>query len=181
MPQNEASTGGVGGESELCRLIYFSCSGPNLNRAALKDILKKSARNNLEIRVTGALYLDQRYFFQILEGKRWAVNRLFRKISADPRHNSIGLISFEVVSERLFPAWSMLLLGCDASTRALYQQYCAATTFQPQNMTAAGALAFIQELAGRLQISGAPESPSTSSDHPASSTRFPFAEADGNC
>lgn len=136
----------IGGEAELCRLVYFSRSGPNVTRGALKDILSKSARNNSEIRVTGALYLDQNYFFQVLEGKRWAINRVFRKIVVDPRHSEIGVISLEVITERVFPAWSMLLLGCDSTTRKLYHRHCGGGAFHPQNMTAAGALAFIMEL-----------------------------------
>jgi hypothetical protein len=135
------------GEHELCRLIYFSRASAKITRQDLKEILAKSQQKNALTRVRGALYFDQSQFLQVLEGNRYDINRLFQKICADKRHIDVSIISFYEISERIFPNWSMLLLGSDAKARSLYQRYCGSNVFQPSNMTGAGATAFVTALA----------------------------------
>jgi hypothetical protein len=46
-------------------------------------------------------------FLQVLEGPEEGVLRLYQKISRDPRHGDVMLLTKEPIQERQFPDWSM--------------------------------------------------------------------------
>ncbi|WP_051341475.1 BLUF domain-containing protein [Azospirillum halopraeferens] len=142
-----AFTGGIAAEDEPCRLIYYSTISERLTRAGLKAILMRSRDNNRRIGVTGALCLTDRHFLQILEGRRAALNRLFTRIAADPRHRDVTIIAFIPDAERVFPDWSMLFMGADPATRAACQRFCASPVLRPERLTADMAVALLGHLA----------------------------------
>ncbi|MCK7492603.1 MAG: BLUF domain-containing protein [Comamonadaceae bacterium] len=51
--------------------------------------------------------ISEGIFLQVLEGGRSAVNRLYNRIAADPRHAEVELLSYEEIGERRFAGWSM--------------------------------------------------------------------------
>ena len=138
----------VDAEAELCRLIYFSAVRGGLSRADLKDILARSRSNNAAAGVTGALCFNNSRFLQVLEGRRLQVNKVFGRILADPRHQEVGIITFAPAAERLFPAWSMLLVGDDRLTQDLCRRFCGVTSFRPERLTAERATALVTHFAG---------------------------------
>ncbi len=94
-----------------CRLIYKSTANEEtLSNAALAKLQYTSVSNNNALGITGMLILSGDQFLQVLEGDSDRVNDLYAKITQDPRHHSIRLISFENTTERYFDTWGMRLI-----------------------------------------------------------------------
>jgi class 3 adenylate cyclase len=92
----------------LKRLTYVSKLSVPLNQKEILEIGRKASLNNQKIDVTGILIGVGDYFFQILEGEETTVNVLIEKISRDPRHRDVTILSAESgCEERLFSDWNM--------------------------------------------------------------------------
>jgi len=97
----------------MLSLIYVSTSVKLLNDEELLDILKISRENNSSKDVTGLLLYKGGNFMQVLEGPDEAVEALYEKIKADPRHKDVNVLSREQISARQFPAWEMAFQNLD--------------------------------------------------------------------
>jgi hypothetical protein len=101
----------------LYRLIYCSRNviGQAMPNAVLEDevraILATARRCNTADNVTGALLFTASGFAQVLEGTRDVVERTFERISGDPRHADVTVLSFTPTECRSFPDWSMGFSG----------------------------------------------------------------------
>ena len=101
----------------LYRLIY--CSRNVITQVAptgatereVRAILDASRRNNAADAITGALLFTASGFAQVLEGPREVVERTFERISGDPRHTDVTVLSFTPTERRSFPDWSMGFSG----------------------------------------------------------------------
>lgn len=92
----------------LKRLTYVSKLTVPLDHKEILEIGRKASINNQKIDVTGILVGVGDYFFQILEGEETTVNQLVGKISRDPRHHDVTILSAETGCEsRLFSDWNM--------------------------------------------------------------------------
>lgn len=111
----------------------------------LKDILGTARDNNSSIDVCGMLCYDQLYFLQALEGDRETVNELYLDIADDPRHDDVVIISYEEVTEQVFPQWQMGYAGSSAQFSQLLQEL-GQTTFSPIDMTKEQAFSFLQKM-----------------------------------
>lgn len=103
----------------MYRLIYKSDNVGKMNWAIATSILRSSTRRNQAAGLTGVLLLGKKHFLQVLEGEFNAVNATFQRISHDPRHRNIRIVSFEVVEARLFPNWEMHGVGVFEFDKAL--------------------------------------------------------------
>lgn len=101
----------------LYRLIYCS---RNVILQALPDaameeaigaIVATARRTNKANNVTGALLFTGSGFAQVLEGPREIVESTFERISADPRHADVTVLSFTPTERRCFPDWPMGFSG----------------------------------------------------------------------
>lgn len=90
----------------MFQLMYISSVRAGAD-AAVAPILLASRRNNDRDCITGLLYADGRRFLQVLEGPQDAVERAFARISADPRHCAIVVLSRRAVEAREFGDWAM--------------------------------------------------------------------------
>ena len=113
-------------DTPIHRLIYYSRPrAPKDGRVGkmLREILAVSAERNGLHGITGALLLCGGWFMQALEGEHKAVDDLYRKISVDPRHQGLRVITNERATGREFGEWSMcgreLLLTDEAIVAAL--------------------------------------------------------------
>jgi hypothetical protein len=62
--------------------------------------------------ITGLLVFGSGVFFQWIEGPKAEVLGLMKLIEADPRHETVVVLSTsEEVRERVFPTWDMELVG----------------------------------------------------------------------
>jgi hypothetical protein len=99
----------------LKRLKYISRSSSAMSQEEIAELAKTSVENNKQADITGVLVEASGIFFQVIEGPRDAVNALYKRISADPRHDEILLVNtMENCGERLFPQWAMKTVSLGA-------------------------------------------------------------------
>ncbi len=92
----------------LERLIYESrATGRTSSILNIATILAESQRNNDRDGLTGALAAHDDRYIQVIEGEWGALNRLMRRINADPRHRDLRILSRAPVEQRSFAGWSM--------------------------------------------------------------------------
>lgn len=90
------------------RLVY--CSTARIKMESLltiTDILAVSQRNNRRDHVTGALGYARGRFIQVLEGAPTDLDRVLKRVTADPRHTDIHVAWRAPVEGRIFADWSM--------------------------------------------------------------------------
>ncbi len=90
----------------MLQLIYVSTARPGAV-VDLEDILTVSRRNNRRDGITGLLHGNGRRFLQALEGEPDRVEAAFARISADPRHFALVILSRRDVVVREFGDWAM--------------------------------------------------------------------------
>ena len=92
----------------VTQFIYTSASSSkDFGTEQLHEILEVSRKNNVERGVTGILLFVEGSFFQVLEGERGEVERLYEKISKDKRHRHMALVLAHDLPSRVFGDWSM--------------------------------------------------------------------------
>lgn len=93
----------------LFRIVY--CSRNSIaaedGAAVLDEVLRASRHNNAADGVTGALLYNSGIFAQTLEGTFEAVQTVFERIQADPRHDDVVVLQSQAVPARMFADWSM--------------------------------------------------------------------------
>ncbi|MDQ0249595.1 hypothetical protein J2W22_001642 [Sphingomonas kyeonggiensis] len=90
----------------MLQLLYISSARKN-EVIDLDQLLAQAQRNNARDEITGLLYTDGRRFLQALEGPKTAVEDVFLRIIADPRHHALVLLSRRETTRREFGEWSM--------------------------------------------------------------------------
>jgi hypothetical protein len=97
------------------RLKYISRSSSNMTSEEVSALAKTSVENNKAADITGVLVEASGIFFQVIEGPTDAVDALYKRISADPRHNELLLLNtMENCATRLFPQWAMKTVSLGA-------------------------------------------------------------------
>jgi hypothetical protein len=89
----------------LHRVIYASeaVGATGVSTLSIAQILGVSDRNNRRDRISGCLMFYQGHILQALEGGRADLDRLMRRILADPRHTDLRVLSDMPVAERRLP------------------------------------------------------------------------------
>lgn len=96
------------------RVKYASRFARALGREEIDDLVARAAAKNAGLDITGILMGAGRLFFQVIEGPASNVDRLYRQILADDRHEDVVLLGVEHgVAERHFPDWSMRRVDLD--------------------------------------------------------------------
>ena len=90
---------------------------------AVDAILATARCRNPASGVTGALLVTEGRFVQALEGERDAVQSTFDRISLDPRHEQIEILSSQFADRARFSEWSMAFVG---DTPALRERFADA-------------------------------------------------------
>lgn len=140
----------------LVRLMYASRAVPTVDHDELIAILRKSKANNPRHGVTGVLCYSAGIFLQVLEGGRGAVNHLYNRIAADPRHTQVELLSYEEIGERRFAGWAMGQVDMGRLNPALLLKYSESATLDPYAVSGAVSMALFQELMATASIVGNP-------------------------
>lgn len=138
----------------LVRLLYASRAAAQVDHEALMGILRQSKANNPAHGITGLLCYSGGIFMQALEGGRAAVNRLYLKIAADPRHGDLVLLSYEEIGERRFAGWAMGQVNMARLNPALLLKYSATATLDPYTASGQVALAMFDELVATASVMG---------------------------
>ena len=104
---------------QLYALYYWSHSTRAISDAEAAELALRSAQNNARFGVTGLLLYGGTFqatpgvFAQWIEGEKTAIQSLFKRIAADPRHTDVQLIAEGHAEDlvgrdgRLFPDWGM--------------------------------------------------------------------------
>jgi len=140
----------------LVRLMYASRALPDVNQDALVAILRKSKMNNPSVGVTGVLCFSEGIFLQALEGGRSAVNALYNRIAADPRHTQVELLNYSEIGERRFAGWSMGQVNISRLNPALLLKYSEKPTLDPYSVSGAVSMSLFEELMATASIVGQP-------------------------
>jgi Sensors of blue-light using FAD len=91
----------------LHHLIYASRASATFREHDIPAILTTARVNNASVEVTGILLYIEGSFFQILEGPKEAVEKLFDRIHVDSRHALVTRIISEPIAHRSFGDWTM--------------------------------------------------------------------------
>lgn len=87
--------------------IYFSQSTLLSNEKDLLTILRQSRRDNAKAGISGILLYVRGSIMQVLEGEVHMVETLFKRIQEDKRHTDVTRVMDKLITQRLFPNWSM--------------------------------------------------------------------------
>ena len=92
-------------------MIYVSVKTDSFDpidkERGLQSILDVARERNGKDDVSGMLFYHAGLFFQLLEGPKEPVLKLYNKISEDDRHTDCKIILEQETDERAFPFWSM--------------------------------------------------------------------------
>ena len=138
----------------LVRLMYASRAVPAVDTEELHAILRQSKASNPAHGITGVLCLSDGIFLQVLEGGRSAVNRLYNRIAADPRHSDVELLLYQEISERRFAGWSMGQVNMARLNPSLLLKYSATATLDPYSISGEVSLALFEELVATASVMG---------------------------
>ena len=138
----------------LVRLMYASRAVPALDQEELVTILRQSKANNPSTGVTGVLCYSGGIFLQVLEGGRSAVNKLYNRIGADPRHTDVELLLYEEIGERRFASWSMGQVNMTRLNPSLLLKYSATAALDPFSVSGKVSLALFEELVATASVIG---------------------------
>lgn len=95
-------------ESEkIYHISYVSTGCDCLKYDDIKGILEQSQYNNKAQNITGILVYCNKHFFQILEGEKDAVLKVFESILVDRRHDNVIKIQEGYIKDRNFKSWNM--------------------------------------------------------------------------
>jgi hypothetical protein len=91
----------------LTHLVYVSTRKRNCTDEEIEKILAACRTNNGPLDITGVLLYSDTRFIQYVEGKSTALTSLYDKIKKDARHEKVVMISYNPITERIFPSWQM--------------------------------------------------------------------------
>lgn len=125
------------------RILYVSRAvGPQTTTVTASILAKAQARNAAD-GIGGVLCQGQGLYLQVLEGERGAINRLYGKIVADPRHTDVEMLMLEEIAQRRFANWSMALVDLSDNDPMVSLQH---PEFDPYSAAGATAMALVDEL-----------------------------------
>ena len=136
----------------LVRLMYASRAAKPLDPEELTHILRHSRGANPKVGVTGVLCSTGDLVIQVLEGGRAAVNRLYNRIAADPRHAEVTLLAYEEIAERRFAGWAMGQVNLARLNPALLLKYSETATLDPYAISGKAAMALFDELVATASV-----------------------------
>ncbi len=73
----------------------------------IEKLLFQIREKNKRLAITGLLLLIQGKFIQYIEGPEDEIEKVYKKIKTDPRHNQLILLDSGEVNTRQFKDWSM--------------------------------------------------------------------------
>ncbi len=136
----------------LVRLMYASRATEPVKPDTLQSILQRSTANNPTLGITGVLCFSGDVYLQVLEGGRSKVSTLYNRISRDPRHRDVELLSYEEIDERCFAGWAMGTANLNRLNPALLIKYSETATLDPYSVSAKVSRALFSELVATASV-----------------------------
>ena len=138
----------------LVRLLYVSRAVQPESPDVIQGILASARQHNLNNGITGILCYGGGVFVQAIEGGRSAVNRLYRQIIEDPRHQDVELLHYQEISERRFGGWTMGQVNLSKLNTSIVLKYSERPEFDPYSVSGQVSLALLEELMATASIIG---------------------------
>lgn len=88
-------------------LVYTSKATCKIEISDIESIIEKSSKNNAKKGITGALFYNDGYFLQFLEGGMSDIKDRLSVICNDKRHENINVILMSSIKTRMFERWAM--------------------------------------------------------------------------
>ena len=127
----------VDDHQNLASKTYLSKAIDVFSEHDLHQLLIHCRRKNAAASVTGALLYHNGYFMQLIEGQLDAINAIYDRIQADPRHEVLSVLFEDEISARFFPDWTMGYRAAEDmpldSLRTIYETAKVSTTRFPIN------------------------------------------------
>ena len=99
---------------DIDQLMYCSLAAQPMSEEDINAIVQKAQVTNPGARITGTLMVHEGVFIQWIEGPRYAVDTLWRKLLKDSRHHCIvKLLVNKDMHERAFAGWTMKRVSRD--------------------------------------------------------------------
>ena len=136
----------------LVRLMYASRAADSVKPDGLNAILRRSTTHNPAAGITGVLCFSGEVFLQVLEGGRSQVSSLYNRITTDPRHHDVVLLSYEEIEERSFAGWSMGQVNMKMLNPALLLKYSEAAVLDPYAVSGKVSMALFNELVATASV-----------------------------
>ena len=136
----------------LVQLMYASRAVPAVDAEELHSLLRQCRVNNPKHGITGVLCFSGEVFLQVLEGGRSQVSALYNRISADPRHREVVLLSYEEIAERSFAGWAMGQVNMNMLNPALLLKYSEAAVLDPYAVSGKVSIALFDELVATASV-----------------------------
>lgn len=95
-------------------IFYVSTAVKDLNRQEIDKILNYAKQYNNENNLTGILLYSEGNFFQVLEGEKSEVLKIYDQIQEDERHYNIIKIFSKEVPQRTFDGYEVDYISEDA-------------------------------------------------------------------
>lgn len=92
---------------QLQYVSYMSSQANVLSEKDIEELLYQVREKNKRLAITGLLLLIQGKFVQYIEGPENVIEKVYKKIKSDPRHNELLLLDKGELNERQFTDWSM--------------------------------------------------------------------------
>ena len=138
----------------LVRLLYVSRAAQPESPDIIQAILASARQHNLNNGITGILCYGGGVFVQAIEGGRSAVNRLYRQIIEDSRHQDVELLHYQEISERRFGGWTMGQVNLSKLNTSIVLKYSERPEFDPYSVSGQVSLALLEELMATASIIG---------------------------
>ena len=91
----------------LSHVLYLSSATQLFSQHELAELLTVSRRNNKRDGVTGVMLYDDGTIIQVIEGPTSAVEATWKRISRDPRHKNIIVLTKGPISHCVFDGWDL--------------------------------------------------------------------------
>lgn len=102
--------------SSTHQIVYLSRASQRFSEQALAKLERDAATNNSRDGITGLLVYDGIRFLQAIEGPEHVLRRTMKRISADPRHNAIDVVTDRQVDAPQLGEWGMVLRRAEPGT-----------------------------------------------------------------
>ena len=132
-------------------ITYFSSAIQSTTEQVVLDIVHFSRENNARLGITGVLLYINGRIVQVLEGQQQAVEQLYQRIQADPRHTDIRTIISQPIGQRLFDQWYM---GYEMLNHRQYEEIGAIIpiTAQPESVSESDQPVILRMLKGFFDL-----------------------------
>ena len=97
----------------LASLIYRSQIIENVDKEMVLEVVENANHRNKKREISGLLFFDAPFFFQVLEGPQESIKALYMKILQDPRHSNVVLLIDETIKARQYPNLGMHFLDIE--------------------------------------------------------------------